>query len=180
MPQIETARLLLRHFTLADLSDFAIIRSNAEVMQHISTRKPQSVDEVRWVLQLIIRNWREVGFDRFAVVDKADNRLIGWCGLNYLEDSEEVEIGYGLARDCWGKGFTSEAAKAALQFGFEELKLDKIVAVAFPENQASRRVMEKLGMRYGKTAPFIDGILVYYEIYRHEFIIDDSLYFLTY
>lgn len=179
MPQIETARLLLRHFTLDDLPAFAVIRSNAEVMQHISTRKPQSVDEVRWVLQLIIRNWRDVGFDRWAVVNKADNRLLGWCGLNYLDDTEEVEIGYGIARECWGQGLIPEVAKATLRYGFEEMQLDKIVAVAFPENLASQRVMQKLGMRYKKTAPFIDGNLVYYEIYRHEFAVDDSLYILT-
>jgi ribosomal-protein-alanine N-acetyltransferase len=179
MPQIETTRLLLRHFTLDDLPAFAVIRANAEVMQHISTRRPQSVDEVRWVLQLIIRNWRDIGFDRWAVVDKANNRLLGWCGLNYLDDSEEVEIGYGIAREYWGLGLIPEAAQATLRYGFEELHLQKIVAVAFPENLASQRVMQKLGMHYVKTAPFIDGDLVYYAIYRDEFAVDDSPYILT-
>lgn len=179
MPQIETTRLLLRHFTLDDLPAFSVIRANAEVMQHISTRKPQTVEEVRWVLQLIIRNWRDIGFDRWAVVDKANNRLLGWCGLNYLDDTEEVEIGYGIAREYWGQGLIPEAAKATLRYGFEELHLEKIVAVAFPENQASQRVMQKLGMRYIKTAPFIDGNLVYYEIHRNEFVVDDSHYILT-
>ena len=179
MPQIETARLLLRHFKLDDLSAFSFIRANSEVMQYISTRRPQSVDEVRWVIQLIIKNWREVGFDRWAVVEKANNQLIGWCGLNYLEDSHEVEVGYGLAREHWGKGFIPEAAKAALRYGFEELGLEKIVAVAFPENLASRRVMQKLGMHYVKISPFYDGDLVYYEIHRHEFTADDSFYILT-
>src|SRR5215813_9418657 len=180
MPQIETARLLLRHFTLDDLPAFSIIRANADVMQHISTRKPQSVDEVRWVIQVIIRNWREVGFDRWAIVEKTNNQLVGWCGLNYLEDSHEVEIGYGIAREHWGKGLIPEAARATLRYGFEELGLNKIVAVAFPENHASQRVMQKLGMRYVKIAPFYDGNLVYYEIHRHEFTNDDSDYILTY
>ena len=78
-----------------------------------------------------------------------NEKLIGWCGLGPLEfSSGEIEIFYGLSKDQWGKGIATEAATTVLAYGFETLKLDRIVAVTDPRNAASVKVIEKLGMIY--------------------------------
>ncbi len=178
MLEIETARLRLRHCTLEDLDELSIIRSDPSVMQYIGKGNPQSRQQVREVLLDISNHWQQHGFGRWAIVHKEEQKLIGLCGLNYFEDTPEVEVGYTLAKAYWGKGFASEVASASLRYGFEVVKLDRIVAVAYPENTASRRVMEKLGMRFVKTTRFFDCNLVYYEISSHEYQSTDSLYIL--
>jgi ribosomal-protein-alanine N-acetyltransferase len=164
MPEIETSRLYLRQFSMADFNDLSTIRSDPEVMRFIGNGQPHSMDQVRDALGGILSVWKQHGFGRWAVVHKPDKKLMGWCGLAFLDNTDEIEIGYGIAKEYWGRGFTTEAAAASLRYGFEELKLNRIVAVAMPENIASRRVMEKIGMRYERTGHWYEAELVYYVI----------------
>jgi RimJ/RimL family protein N-acetyltransferase len=180
MPEIETTRLRLRHCTLEDLDELSVIRSDPNVMQYIGKGKAQSRKQVMEVILDISNHWQQHGFGRWGIVHKEDRKPIGLCGLSYLEDSLEVEVGYTLAQAYWGQGFASEVASASLRYGFEVVKLDRIVAVAYPENAASRRVMEKLGMRFVKTTGFFGCDLVYYEISNNEYRTNDSLYLLRY
>ncbi|HZS08692.1 MAG TPA: GNAT family N-acetyltransferase [Blastocatellia bacterium] len=177
MPEIETARLRLRGFTTDDLNDLSAIRADPDVMRYIGG-SPDSFEQVQSALNNILLHWEQHGFGRWAVADREDGGLIGWCGLSYLEDTGEVEIGYGIAKPYWGKGLTSEAAAASVRYGFEELALGRIVAVALPDNTASRRVMGKLGMRYVKVAHHYNAEVVYYEISREEYQADNSFYLL--
>jgi ribosomal-protein-alanine N-acetyltransferase len=166
MPDLETSRLQFRRFTPDDLHALAAIRADAEVMKHISSRRPESVEEVGIVLHKQLAHWDQHGFGRWALIDKNSGALVGWCGLFYLENTNEVEIAYGLAREYWGKGLASEAARAAMKYGFEVLRFPRIVAVAWPENVASLRVMEKLRMT--KAQLYADK-WVYYFISREDF-----------
>lgn len=169
MPEIETSRLHLRQFSMADLDDLFAIRSDPEVMRFIGAGQPHSMNQVRDALENAISVWKKHSFGRWAIVHKADKKLIGWCGLAFLDQTEEIEIGYGIAKEYWGGGLTTEAAEATIRYGFEELKLDRIVAVAMPENIASRRIMEKIGMRFEKTGHWYEADLVYYVILRDEY-----------
>jgi RimJ/RimL family protein N-acetyltransferase len=169
MLKIETARLTLRPFTPNDLNDLYEIRSDPEVMRYIGSGKPESIEQVRTVLSKILAHWEQHGFGRWAAIDKESEKLFGWCGLSYLENTEDVEIGYGIAKSYWGKGLTSEAAAAAIKWGFEDLGLDHIVAVAWPDNIVSRRVMDRLGMKYVKMGYHYRAEVVYYAIYREEY-----------
>ena len=92
-------------------------------------------------------SWATRGFSVWALIDRASDRLIGECGLQELPESPDVELVYLLERDRWGQGLATEAGRAVLRHAFERLGLPRIVAVAHPEHAASRRVMEKLGMR---------------------------------
>jgi RimJ/RimL family protein N-acetyltransferase len=83
----------------------------------------------------------------WAVVHKKHQKLIGHCGFKFLENTPEVQIGYLLLPSYWGRGLATEAASAALKYGFEVAKFGRVVAIAKPENIASRRVMEKVGKR---------------------------------
>jgi RimJ/RimL family protein N-acetyltransferase len=169
MPEIETRRLLFRKFTTDDLQDLGAIRADPAVMKYIGSGGPESLAEVLAILNKILAHWEQHGFGRWAVIYKEHDALVGWCGLSYLENTGDVEIGYGIAKPYWGKGLASEAAAAAIKYGFEQLRLDRIVAVAWPDNITSQRVMEKLGMKYVKLARFYNAEMVYYAISREEY-----------
>jgi RimJ/RimL family protein N-acetyltransferase len=172
--EIETARLRLRKLTPDDLNDLSAIRADSDVMRYIGSGKPESIEQVRTTLNNILAHWGQHGFGRWAVVYKEANRLIGWCGLRYLESTGEVEIGYGVAKSHWGKGLTLEAATASIKCGFDELSLDRIVALALPDNIISRRVMDRLGMKYVKVAHYYHAEVVYYAISRDEYRMDQQ------
>jgi len=161
---------------MADLNDLLAIRSDPEVMRFIGAGQPHAKDQVRDALEHILSVWKQHGFGRWAIIHKPDKKLIGWCGLAFLDKTEEIEIGYGIAKEYWGRGLTTEAAAATIRYGFEELKLSRIVAVAMPENIASRRIMEKIGMRYEKTGHWYEEELVYYVISQDEYEPGAGLY----
>jgi RimJ/RimL family protein N-acetyltransferase len=165
---LETERLILRKFEERDIDAIFAMRSDADMMRFI--REPQNRDETISWLKLVSSHWKneKVGF--CAVIEKASGQVIGWCGLWRLKETGETEVGYAIAKEYWGRGFAAEAARCFLEYGFTELNLEKIVAVARPENTASRRVMEKLGMRYDYTGEFYGRQLVHYSISKEEFI----------
>src|SRR4030095_4892267 len=107
------------------------------------------------------------------VVLKESGKLIGHCGLQFIHVTPEVEVTYGLAKSYWRMGLSSEAARACLRYGFEQLKLDRIYALADPGNTGSHRVMHRVGMRFDKTEDYKDdlyeGDLIYYVIARAEY-----------
>lgn len=141
-------RLQLRRFTMDDLDALAKIRGDAGVMRFIGDGRARTREQVRAAIERSLAMWEQEGFGRWGVIDRAENRLVGWCGLSLLDTTREIELGYGLAQSAWGRGFATEAGYASIRFGFETLHLERIVAVAFPENRGSTRVMEKLGMRF--------------------------------
>lgn len=170
---LETRRLRLRKFTMDDLDELAALRSDPLVMKYIGE---QSREKVKERLRYYISLYEPHGFGMWGVMHKAEAKLIGWCGLMFLEETPEVEVGYGIARAYWGQGLMTEAAAASLNYGFNEIGLERIVAVAMPENTASRHIMEKLGMKYEKNVLHYGFDCAYYAIARDEFRPDDSFY----
>jgi RimJ/RimL family protein N-acetyltransferase len=165
---LETDRLILRPFNKNDVDSVFAMRSSNDVMRFI--REPQtSRDEAESWINLISSRWETEKIGFYAVIEKSSNQFIGWCGLWRLKETDEIEVGYALIEEFRGKGCASEAAEAVLTYGFEELNLEEIVAVARPENRASWRVMERLGMTYDYTGKFYERDLVHYSITRKEF-----------
>jgi len=169
MDEIETDRLYLRHFTPDDIEPLCQIRSDPDVMRYMRDGKPLSREQVQANLNDIIQHYREHRFGFWAIIYKEQSQLIGCCGLRFLENTPEIELGYMLAKPYWGRGLATEGAKASLKYGFEELKLERIVALAYPQNIASRRVMEKLGMKYEKDVLDNNRNLAYYAISREAY-----------
>jgi ribosomal-protein-alanine N-acetyltransferase len=118
------------------------------------------------VLTQFMAHWAQHTFGVWAVTDKTTGTLLGQCGLRFLPELNEVEVLYLLARACWGQGLTPEAAQAALTYGFGQAHLERIIALTRPENTASRRVMEKLGMQYEKNLHIFHLDAVYYAVTR--------------
>ncbi|NER32806.1 MAG: GNAT family N-acetyltransferase [Oscillatoria sp. SIO1A7] len=178
MDELETERLYLRLFNPDDLEALSLIRSDPDVMRYMRDGNPLSREEVSENLARIIQHYREHRFGLWAVIYKQDSQLIGYCGLQFLEQTPEIELGYMLAKAYWGKGLATEGAKASLKYGFETLKLERIVAVAYPENLASRRVMEKVGMKYEKEARYYNRNVAYYARSKQAYKPEDCSYIL--
>lgn len=159
---IETRRLLLRHFTLNDGDELYHIYSHLDLFQYMSIEKPLLRDQTRLLIYEFIESWQQHKFGVWAVIDKKHKKLIGHCGFKFLENTREIQMGYLLLKSYWGRGLGTEAAEAALKYGFEVAELKRIVAIAKPENVASRRVMEKVGMKYEKNAYYYNNNVVYY------------------
>jgi RimJ/RimL family protein N-acetyltransferase len=176
IPIIETDRLTLRGFTPHDLDRLAEILSDPDVMRFMPGGQPFTRERTEANLKSILRHWDEHGFGWWAVIHNADACLIGWCGLTYLPELSETEVAYLYDRPYWNKGIGTEAAQASLRYGFEELELDHIVALAVPENIGSRRVMEKNSLVY-ETQLHLWGLdLAKYAITRDAFRPSDSTY----
>ena len=164
---LETERLILRPLDETDIDAIYAMRSDADVMRFI--REPQNRQEsANWV-ELVSSRWRKEKIGFCAITEKLSGAFAGWCGLWQLKETGEIEVGYAVAREFWGKGYATEAAFEFLEYGFKQLQLEKIVAVARAENTASRRVMEKLGMRYDYTGEFYGRDLVHYSITKENF-----------
>lgn len=108
----------------------------------------------------------------WAVVHKDSGKMIGRCGLGFLDNTPEVELGYVLDKSYWHMGLATEASLATLKYGFLKVQLDQIVAIALPENIASRRVIEKVGMKYQKHAHYYGLNVVYYTLSQSEWQLD--------
>lgn len=112
----------------------------------------------------------------WVITDKVDSQLIGSCEIEYLDETDEYELGYALGKAYWGKGIATEAARATLRFGFESAHLERIIAVVVPVNKASWRVLEHIGFVYEKNARYYDLEVVYYAITHNQFQHDGSFH----
>ncbi|MBN3960395.1 MAG: GNAT family N-acetyltransferase [Nostoc sp. NMS8] len=175
MMEIETARLQLRRFSLNDFDYLFRLYSDAEVMRYLL---PRTREQTQTSLNKHIQQWQQHNFGMWAVIHKETRKMIGRCGLSFLENTPEIELGYVFDKSYWNMGMGTEASQATLKFGFGEVKLDRIVAIAHPENIASVRVIQKLGMKYEKDASYYGHDVVYYAISRTEWQPDDSVYIL--
>ena len=133
---------MLRPPTLDDLDAWHAIYLDAEEVWFGAPRS--SLDENRAKLERQIAHFEEHGYGMCTV--ELDGQTIGAAGLQHLEGGPEVEVGYRFLKEHWGRGYATESALASLAFGFEELGLGRIVAVALESNVASRRVLEKCDM----------------------------------
>jgi ribosomal-protein-alanine N-acetyltransferase len=153
LPETETERLLLRQFGQEDLDDLAAILVKAEVMRYLGLRgEPMRREETDKALLSMISHWRRKGFGRWAAEEKATGRLIGFAGLRSF--GRRPELVYLLDSPYWGRGLATEMAQECLRFGFREKAFGEVVAFARPGNVASRRVLEKIGMRYEGRGEF--------------------------
>ena len=164
MPEIETARLLLRQFTLDDLDALAELFADPLVVQYLGSGEPASREETEAALRSILAHWERYGFGRWAAVYKPTGLLIGYGGLRSFHG--EPELVYLLGQTYWRRGLATEMARACLKFGFEELSFGRIIAMAKTPNVRSHRVLEKAGMRFERAANIYGMDVVCYGLSR--------------
>jgi [ribosomal protein S5]-alanine N-acetyltransferase len=145
--RVETERLVLRRLTEDDIDDYYRLFTDPEVTRYLPTRgEPIPRESFDGAVERGALHWGTHGYGIWVVCEPDTGTLIGQCGLRFLEDIGETEVLYAFARRTWGLGYATEASRAALKWGFGRGLLDHVVAFAVPENAASTRVMEKLGM----------------------------------
>jgi RimJ/RimL family protein N-acetyltransferase len=146
---MKTERLILRPFTLDDADALLPLISLPDVIRHTGDTPAASSEEARELLRTrSLRDYAVHGYGRLAVIEKASGRLVGFCGFKYVADLGEVDIGYRFLPDCWGKGYATESALALMEHGRRAHGFTRIVGTVHPDNPASGRVLEKLGLRY--------------------------------
>ncbi len=147
---IETERLLLRAFTADDAEAYYPLCVIPEVIRYVGNKPMGSVEEVRAsLMEGPITDYRKYGFGRFAVVWKETGQLIGFSGLKYMPPFAEVELGYRLLPEFWGKGLAQEAGIASVEFA-RTLNLTKLIALVHPDNEGSANVARKLNFTVEK------------------------------
>jgi RimJ/RimL family protein N-acetyltransferase len=154
--ELRTGRLLLRRWRASDRGPFADLNAEPEVMEYFP--KSLSRAESDRLVERVEDELERRGYGLWALEVLASGEFIGFTGLAPVSFEAHftpaIEIGWRLARSAWGRGYATEAAVAALAFGFEEIGLDEIVSIAVVENRRSRAVMERIGMKRDPEGDF--------------------------
>jgi ribosomal-protein-alanine N-acetyltransferase len=162
----ETKRLLLRQQVLEDLDELWKFHRNAENVRYYQDA-PGTYDEVREQLEWDL-NWYQKNDElgTWAIIQKETGMLVGLCSLMpwTVDGVDEVEMSYILGEDCRGQGLGTELSRAVIRYGFEKVKLPRIISVIEPENMLSRHVVEKVGMRVEKEGQDETGTFLVYAI----------------
>lgn len=147
--RLETTRLRLRLFTLDDLQVMHQLNTDPDVIKYADD-PARDIEETRQRLEEgPLCDYEKYGYGRFAVELKETGKVIGFCGIKYLPEIDLPEVGYRYLKEYWGGGIGTEAATACVEFAREDLQIEKLIALIIPENIASIRVAEKLGMSKG-------------------------------
>jgi len=144
----ETPRLLLRQFTIEDAPLILALNSDPEVVKYVHEPTLRTEEDAKNILLNNILPQYKKDLGRWAIHIKDNKEFIGWCGLKYRPELDEIDLGYRLSQKAWGKGLATEAAKHTLDHGFKTLTLGLITGRAHIENIASIKVLEKIGMNF--------------------------------
>ncbi len=166
MKEIEnlvTERTIMRKLTIDDAKDFYDLNLDEEVLKYTGD-KPFENLQASIDFLTNYDQFDKFGVGRLAVIDKATAKFIGWCGLKYSQVKNEYDIGFRFYRNYWNKGYATETSKKCIEFGFNELGIEKIVGRAMKENIGSVKVLEKIGMTFKENFDFEGSEGVIYEL----------------
>jgi [ribosomal protein S5]-alanine N-acetyltransferase len=149
---LETPRLLLRPLELSDAEGMFLLDSNPNVHVYLGNKPVKTIAESIGYIENIQNQYKTNGIARFAVIHKESGEFLGWSGIKFITEEENnhinfYEIGYRFREEFWGKGYAYETAKAWYEYAFNELKVDTLYASAHIDNLASRKVLEKIGLK---------------------------------
>jgi len=169
IPRIAAKGFTMRGFRERDVDDLHAILKNPEVLRYFPPTDSPSLEKVKKLVESQQVHWDEHGYGWWALADHGSDALIGWCGLNYLPDTDEVELKYLLAENYWGKGIATDASLLSLEKWISDTEIEEIVGLVHPENIASQRVLEKVGMLFIEKAQYFGMEVLRYVIERADF-----------
>ncbi len=160
---LETERTIMRKLTKGDANDFYALNLDREVLKFTGDK---SFENLQTAIDFLTNydQYEKYGVGRLAVIEKETSKFLGWCGLKFNEDKNEYDIGFRFYKKYWNKGFATETAKKCVDFGLNELKIEKIVGRAMKENIGSIKVLEKIGMAFKENFDFEGQEGVIYEL----------------
>ena len=166
---LETLRCYLRQFDpTLDATNFFKLNNDLDVLKHTGDIAFENIDTAKTFLQNY-KDYERFKMGRWAVIRKSDEAWLGWCGLKFLPDANEVDLGYRFHQKFWSHGYATETASICIEYGFNKLSLDRIVGRAESANIGSIRVFEKCGMKFSKHISFHGNAGVEYEIFKDTF-----------
>ena len=158
MKAISTARLTIRLLTLGDAAFIVALLNDPDWLRFIGDKAVQTLDDARrYLAEGPLAMYELHGFGLFAVERNSDRLTIGTCGLIGRDGLDDVDIGYAFLPEARGQGFALEAAHAVLEHGLRTISINRIVAITDPDNAASTRVLERIGMRFERHLHMKDG-----------------------
>lgn len=161
---IYTERLYMRKLRNDDLDRYYQIMKKDEVGKWLGISRGKTYDEAKLSIDKFSKHWEEKGYGVWGVIDKQSGELLGQCGLNFIKETEEVEILYAFDPKFWWYGYATESASMILQYAFEKANLDRVIALVKPNNIRSSNVIEKIGLDIVGTKEYFGLKLVCYEI----------------
>jgi ribosomal-protein-alanine N-acetyltransferase len=170
---IETERLIIRNFEDSDVNGIFKLDSDPDVHTYLGNNPIKTIDQAKEIIDGVKKQYETNGMGRLAIIDKKTEEFIGWSGIKYEQEVREFDyydLGYRLRKKYWGKGIATEASIESLNYGFDELKLQKIGAGADIDNIASNRVLQKVGFKLIDKFNFEKVAHNYYEITKSEWI----------
>ena len=159
---LQTESIILREFTQSDVDEMAPIYSDEEVMKYIGLGGAVGRDGTERMIASFRESYKSKGFGIWGCEDKSSGKLIGHCGFNTLPDGL-TEIAYLLDKPFWGKGLATSVSIQTLNYGFNVLNFSEVVALAYPQNAASVRIMQKLGMKHCGIKSYFGKDFVFYK-----------------
>lgn len=163
IPTLETKRLILRPFTIDDWEPYAEMYADESFVRYLGG-KPLSKEEAWENIALILGHWHLLGYGIWALEHKATGQLVGRAGLLNLPGWPDVEICWALSPHSWGNGYATEAAQAAIDWGFANADLRRLISLIHPENKASEAVALRLGEEFKEQITFEGKTTNVYEI----------------
>ena len=167
IPSLDTARLRMRPPRLDDAQAMYGIMSGEDVLRYFPIGAELTVQRVEKRIQGQLDHWAERGYGIWMLETRDDGALVGNCGLQILPKAGVPEIDFLLGRTAWGKGFATEAAAEAIRWGFETHDFTVIAGIVHVDNEASKRVLRKLGMKLVDTAEWFGMPCEYLELERN-------------
>ncbi|RXM46736.1 GNAT family N-acetyltransferase [Flavobacterium sp. YO64] len=166
---IETERLLLREVIVSDVDGMFELDSNPNVHIYIGKKPVTTIEQSAAYIENLQQQYKDFGTGRWAVILKETNEFLGWSGIKFITDEINnhknfYEIGYRFIEKHWGKGYATEAGKAFIEYAFDNLKVDAVYAYADAGNDNSRKILEKLGLRYVNSFEYQEELEVWYEL----------------
>jgi RimJ/RimL family protein N-acetyltransferase len=167
VPALETPRLLLRSFREDDFEAYAEICADDESMKYIGRGKTLSRPDAWRNMAMMVGHWQLRGYGNWAVEEKSTGTFVGRIGFWNPHGWPDFEIGWLVARKFWGRGFATEGARAALNFGFDQLGRTRVISLIREGNVASKRVAEKLGLSFMGRIDVMGIEALLYEVNRN-------------
>lgn len=156
-PVFETARLLVRRITPADVDALLLVYGDADAMRFVGDGAPLTRTACAQWVEVTHQNYARRGYGMFAAVAQVQSEVIGFGGLVHPGGQPDAELKYALRRDAWGAGYATELARGLLAYGGSMLRLPRVIATVAPANTASMRVLDKAGMQRGDQRRNDDG-----------------------
>jgi RimJ/RimL family protein N-acetyltransferase len=179
LPLIETERLRLRPLAPADLEAIHGLWTDPGVRRYLWDDEVIPRARAAEVIAASEELFRQHDLGWWALRERGAGELVGFCGLRFVDETGDVEIGFGLAPSLWNRGLATEAARACLRYAFTEKNLPRVLGITDAANSASARVLEKLGMTFDRRAPHHGPDTLFYSLAREDFRPAPSPYTLT-